>query len=247
MNRRRSSDGLSFGVAYTRELSTRRWRGIDPFVSDNRARNYRWVTGNDGSRKHIMNINYSYEVPNLSQKWNNVVVKALADNWQVSGVTSILSGVRQGFSYGYTGGADRRADRPGLHQRRRQPGQHPVRSRTCRAASGRSSGSSRPSASGRRPTSSGSATSTNDEYIGPGFMNWDISFFKHVPMGGNRRLQFRVELYNAFNTDQWQQTSIDTSAVFNYVTGAQTDTAFGSLTGETLSARRIQLGARFTF
>ncbi len=95
---------------------------------DNRARNYRWVTGNDGSRKHIMNINYSYEVPNLSQKWNNVVVKALADNWQVSGVTSILSGVRQGFSYGYTGGADRCADRPGLDQRRWQPGQHPVRS-----------------------------------------------------------------------------------------------------------------------
>ena len=30
------------------------------------------------------------------------LVKALADNWQVSGVTSILSGVRQGFSYGYT-------------------------------------------------------------------------------------------------------------------------------------------------
>jgi len=35
--------------------------------------------------------------------------------------------------------------------------------------------------------------------------------------------------------------------VFNYTTGAQTDTAFGSLTGNTLSARRIQLGARFTF
>ena len=31
------------------------------------------------------------------------MAKALADNWQVSGVTSILSGVRQGFSYGYTG------------------------------------------------------------------------------------------------------------------------------------------------
>ncbi len=35
--------------------------------------------------------------------------------------------------------------------------------------------------------------------------------------------------------------------MFNYTTGAQTDTAFGSLTGGTLSARRIQLGARFTF
>ena len=60
-----------------------------------------------------------------------------------------------------------------------------------------------------------------------------------------RRLQFRVELYNAFNTDQW--TATDTSAIFNYVTGVQTDTAFGKLTGATLSARRIQLGVRFQF
>ena len=87
--------------------------------------------------------------------------------------------------------------------------------------------------------------SLGDEFQGPGFMNWDISFFKSVPMGGTRRLQLRVELYNAFDSDQWDQT--DTGAVFNYVTGEQTDTAFGKLTGRTLSARRIQLAARFTF
>ena len=87
--------------------------------------------------------------------------------------------------------------------------------------------------------------SLGDEYIGPGFSNWDISFFKNVPLGASRRLQFRIELYNAFNTDQW--TGVDTSAQFDYLTGAQTDANFGKLTGATLSARRIQLGARFTF
>ena len=76
-------------------------------------------------------------------------------------------------------------------------------------------------------------------------MNWDFSVFKVVPMGGTRRLQFRVELYNAFNTDQW--TAVNTSATFNYMTGALTDANFGKLTGATQSARRIQLGARFTF
>ena len=128
VNRRRSSDGLTFGVAYTRELSNKTLSGIDPFVADNHARNYRWVTGNDGARKHILNINYSYEVPNLSRKWNNVLVKALADNWQVSGVTSILSGVRQGFSYGYTAVPTGVLTGQGADQRRRQPGRHPVRS-----------------------------------------------------------------------------------------------------------------------
>ena len=48
------------------------------------------MTGNDAP--HTVNINYSYDVPNLSRSWNNIVVKALLDNWQVSGMTSILSG-----------------------------------------------------------------------------------------------------------------------------------------------------------
>ena len=76
-------------------------------------------------------------------------------------------------------------------------------------------------------------------------MNWDISLFKNIPVGGTRRLQFRVELYNAFNTDQW--TGVNTSATFDYITGALTNPSFGKLTGATNSARRIQLGARFTF
>ena len=77
-------------------------------------------------------------------------------------------------------------------------------------------------------------------------MNWDISAFKNVPMGGSRRLQLRVELYNAFNTYQW--TAVNTTANFDYTTKALTNpTVFGYLTGATNSARRIQLGARFVF
>ena len=246
VNRRRSSDGLSFGVAYTRELKNKTLSGIDPFVSDNRARNYRWVTGNDGSRKHILNVNYSYEVPSLSRVWNNAVAKALFDDWQVSGVTSILSGTRQGISYGYTavptgvlsgqGAINGGGSRVNILCDPNLPRSERTFERQFKTE-----------CIGPPTDQFRLGDAMNDEYIGPGFINWDISFFKHVPMGGNRRLQFRVELYNAFDTDQWQQTGVDTSAIFNYVTGAQTDTQFGSLTGATLSARRIQLGARFTF
>jgi hypothetical protein len=77
-------------------------------------------------------------------------------------------------------------------------------------------------------------------------MNWDLSVFKNVPLGGARRLQFRVELYNAFNTDQW--TGINNNATFDFQTGRLTNAnTFGRLNGNSNSARRIQLGARFTF
>jgi hypothetical protein len=65
-------------------------------------------------------------------------------------------------------------------------------------------------------------------------------------VGGSRRLQIRVELYNAFNTDQWMDAN--RNAMFDYTTGALTNpTVFGRLNGATNSARRIQLGARFVF
>ena len=246
VNRRRSADGLSFGLSYTHELSNKVLGGIDPFVSDNRARNYRWVTGDAGARKHILNINYSYEVPPLSRRWNNVVAKALFDDWQVSGVTSILSGTRQGFSYGFnsvpTGVLSGQGAINGGGSRVEilcDP--HLPRSERTFERQFRTECIGPPTDQFRLGTSLG------DEHIGPGFVNWDLSFFKHVPMGGTRRLQLRLELYNAFNTDQWSATGVDTSASFNYVTGEQTDTAFGSLTGATMSARRVQLGIRFTF
>ena len=103
-----------------------------------------------------------------------------------------------------------------------------------------------PGAFGDCPDQFRLGTALNDEYLGPGYVNWDISVFKNVPFGGSRRLQLRVELYNAFNTDQW--TGVNTNATFDYVTGALTNgNVFGRLTNATNSARRIQLGARFTF
>jgi hypothetical protein len=240
LNRRRAADGLTISAAYTYQIKNKSLSGIDPFVEDNRARNY----NQSGRRPHTLNISYSYDVPNLSRRFNNIVVKALLDNWQVSGITSILSGTYQNLSYGYTGvptGA--------------LSGQGAINGGGSRVVILCDPNLPRGERTFERqfrtecvgpPTDQFRlGTSTQDEYLGPGFMNWDLSFFKNVPMGGSRRLQFRVELYNAFDTDQW--TGVDTGAQFNYLTGAQTDTAFGALTGATQSARRIQLAARFTF
>ncbi len=243
VNRRRSSDGLSMGASYTYQMVNKTLEGIDPF-GDSRARFYRDTTGTNGRRPHALTINYSYEVPNLSRRWDNIVAKVVFDNWQVSGITSILSGNKQGFTYGYanvptgtlsgTGSIDGVGSRPDVVcdptlPRSERTFDKQFKTECIKAPSD--------------PLRLGN--SLGDELQGPGFMNWDISFFKNVPMGATRRLQFRVELYNAFDTDQWN--GVNTGATFDYNTGAQTNTNFGKLSGSTFNARRIQLGARFTF
>ena len=243
VNRRRTSDGLSVGAAYTYQIVNKTMGSIDPFLSaaDNRTRNF----NSSGRRPHLLVINYSYEVPNLSRKWDNILTKAIFDNWQFSGITQIQSGTRGGFGYSYSN----------------------VPTGTLSGNGSINGGGNRPDivcdpflSRGERtferqfnteciapPTDQFNfGTAKGDEFHGPGFMNWDISAFKNIPLGGTRRLQLRVELYNAFNTEQW--TGVNTTANFDYRTGALTNAnTFGRLNGNTLSARRVQLGARFTF
>jgi hypothetical protein len=243
VNRRRSSDGLSVGAAYTYQLVNKNMNSIDPFLSaaDNRTRNY----NSSGRRPHLLVINYSYEVPNLSRKWNNIIAKAIFDNWQFSGITQIQSGTQGGFGYSYSnvptgtlsgnGSINGGGNRPNLvcdPQLSRGDRTFERQFKTeCIAP----------------PTDQYHfGTSRGDEFHAPGFMNWDISAFKNIPLNGSRRLQIRVELYNAFNTDQW--TGVNTTANFDWTTGALTNAnSFGRINGNTNNARRIQLAARFTF
>jgi len=239
--RRRSSDGLSVGAAYTYQISNRSLQGFDPYVPDNRARNY---TSN-GRRPHSLVVNYSYEVPNLSHVWNNLAAKAIFDDWQFSGVTTITSGTYGSLTYSYsnvptgtlsgTGGINTGGSRVIITCNPNLPRGDRTFERQFRTEC-----VAPPTDQFRL------GTALNDEYLGPGYVNWDLSAFKNVPLGGDRKLQIRVELYNAFNTDQW--TGVNTNASFDYTTGALTNAnTFGRLNGNTNSARRIQLGARFTF
>jgi hypothetical protein len=240
VNRRRAVDGLSFGVAYTYQIKNKGLGGIDPFVADNHAWNYR----QNGRRPHTLVINYAYEVPNLSRKWDNPLVKAVFDNWQVSGITSIISGTYGGFGFSW-----RNAPTGTLTGNGSINGSGSRVELVCdpNLPRGERSFDRQFRTECVRPPSDQFllGTSLVDEYLGLGYMNWDLSIFKNIPLGANRRLQLRVELYNAFDTDQW--SGVDTGALFDWRTGEQIDTNFGSLTGSTRDARRIQLAARFTF
>jgi hypothetical protein len=86
-------------------------------------------------------------------------------------------------------------------------------------------------------------TAKTDDLIGPGYLNWDIAINRDIPLGDMRRLQFRVELYNAFNTVQF--SDVDTGAVFDEE-GNQIDGQFGAYLAAR-DARRAQLTLRLQF
>jgi hypothetical protein len=242
VNRRRGPEGLSAGMAYTYQIVNNTLNAtIDPFVADNRARNF----NASGRRPHTLTVNYAYDVPDLSTHWNHVVVKAIFDNWQVSGVTQVISGAYGNFGFNYTnvtsgalsgqGSINGGGSRPDILCDPFLPKSERTFQRQFKTE-----------CIGPPTDQFRLGNAKGDEFHGPGFQNWDMSFFKNIPFGSSQRqLQLRCELYNAFNHDEW--TAVNTTATFDYVTGKQTNAAFGSLTGATQSARRIQLAARFTF
>jgi hypothetical protein len=97
----------------------------------------------------------------------------------------------------------------------------------------------------------GVGNAPKDAIRGPGINNWDISVFKNFKLAreGRVSLQYRLEMYNAFNHTQFGGvgvSGVDTTAQFNPNTGAQTNTLFGSYNAAR-DARRIVMGLKLNF
>ena len=240
VSRRRAAEGLAFSAAYTYQIVNKALGAIDPFALDNHARHY----NSAGRRPHTLTFHYSWLVPN-PRRTANLLLRALLDDWQLSGITSILSGAQGSFTYssvnaptgsitgnGSIGGGP---NRPRIVCNPDVPRSHRTFERQFRTE-----------CIAAPDDEFHLGTARGDEFHGPGYMNWDLSAFKSVRLGPTRRLQFRLELYNAFDTEQW--IGVNTNANFHAVTGElMNPTVFGSLTDATNGARRIQLAVRFTF
>ena len=78
---------------------------------------------------------------------------------------------------------------------------------------------------------------------GPGINNWDMAIFKNFPIHEQVRLQFRCEMYNAWNHTQF--SGLDAGARFD-AQGRQVNARFGQLFSAR-APRQIQLALRFYF
>ena len=196
----------------------------------------RWDYGLAGfDRTHVFKLNYLWDLPSLPMK----VAKPfdfIVNHWQLSGVTSFISGSPLSVGYSFviakdiTGTPDQAArvvvlSNPVLPKGERTFAQN---FRTDVFA---------PPAVG----TVGNAAKTIMR--GPGVSNFDISINKNFKVREWARLQFRAEMYNAFNHTQF--SSWDTGARFD-TQNKQVNPTFGQATAAR-DPRQMQLALRFLF
>jgi len=82
-------------------------------------------------------------------------------------------------------------------------------------------------------------------FYGPGVFNLDFSLAKEVKITESKTLEFRVETFNTLN--HFNPNNPNTTLTYNFTTGAQTSSNFGTITGAQVQARHTILSARFKF
>jgi hypothetical protein len=192
--RRRFSRNLTLSLAYTwskalttasddQELS-------NPF--DTRSYDYRLAAFD---RTHVFSASYVYSLPKLSPYLgDNGFVKAIFDDWQISGITQFSSGppfelleVGSGANRTLLGSSDAGAP---LFYLRGDPLSAPEGLQINPAAF-------------FLPAPGQLDPWPRTFLRAPGINNWDISIFKNFQIRNDVYLQLRLEMFNAFNHTQF--------------------------------------------
>ncbi|MBI4889552.1 MAG: TonB-dependent receptor [Acidobacteria bacterium] len=233
---RRFTRGLQFGIAYTWSrtmgVADSDTTGISPYFAAS-SRNY-GPAGFD--RRHVFVANYIWDIPNLGKKVSSKPLGWVTDNWQISGITSFISGGPFTPGFSTTDGADITGSTEGARVNITGDTYLPKDQRTFDrnfniAAFG-------------RPALRDFGNAGQNSMYGPGVNNWDISIAKRIPLFSEQRyFQFRGEFFNTWNHTQF--SSLDTSARFD-ASGNQVSPTFGRFTGAR-DPRMIQLSLRLNF
>lgn len=241
---RRFTNGLSFGANYTwsktLDYSDTTTAGVANFAPL-RLYNY-GLAGYD--RDHAVKINWLWDIPKASKLWDNRVVRAGFDNWQISGIASFVRGAPMGITLN-TSGVDLTGGTDGPRALLTGNPILPHGSRTVLSYFNTSVVTEPPvntvGSNGQYSNFVGNAGKV--VFRGPGVNNWDVALFKNILIKERVSVQLRGEFYNLFNHPSFNH--VDNTAIFN-ATGQQTSGGFGQLDGDA-GARQIQLAGRISF
>jgi hypothetical protein len=259
---RRMAKGIQYNVAYTwsKVLGTAHSYGTVGNPEDRRKANYGRL---ENDRGHVVSISYVWELPDIAQRrgvLDNALARGVLNGWEFSGRGSMMSGRVTTPSWSYTNASGSALNRKITGDEDWAPRvvltgnpNLPQSERTAEAWINTSV--FQPAAKG----SHGMDSAINPITL-PGKHNWDMAFFKRIPLGadGQRYLQLRLEAYNAFNhpsSDRALSTAPQfdqTGKITNLPTslgGGGGRFGFGALTmnSPTGTSRVLQVAVKFFF
>jgi len=201
-------------------------------------------------RTNNLVAHWVYNLPKASRLWNNRVLKAVADNWEWSGIAEFVSGAPQSVTISasglnFTGGGD--GTRILLFGNPYAPRGSSFQFLNSGAfalppVASTAVGVIDPSAI---PSPGMPGITGRDTYRGPGTNNWDMTLAKNISIRERVQFQLRCEAYNVFNHPSYD--AVQNTATFNATTGQLTSNGnFGALTSER-GARLLQLVGKISF
>jgi len=234
---RRFARGMEFGGSWTWS-KTMDFNDGDTTLISTLVNPRVWNYGKAGfDHTHILKINWVWDMPRATRLWNNRVVGAVADGWQVSGIASFVSGAPLGMSVALSS----TTDITGSPTDGARPN---VIANPILAKSDRSFGYNFNTNAFGPPVIGTPGNAPKDVVRGPGINNFDASLFKNIRLPYERlKLQLRCEAYNALNHTQF--STIDTGVRFD-AKGNQINTGLSQYTAAR-QPRRVQLALRLNF
>ena len=248
---RRLTRGLQIGASYTFSKALDVADGDTSTVSSYfspRFRNY-GPAGFDRPQQFV--ANYVYDLPKIGSKTNFRPATWVLDNWEISGVTSFISGspFTPGLGWqtstnvtgsGTTGTGD--GARVNVIGSCSANGTHTFYQWFNTSAFA-------PPVIGQwgnpNVTMANFGNAGTNVCRGPGLNNWDLAVSKRFPlMKEGRFVQFRTEMFNVWNHTQY--SGVDSGTSFNPTTGAQTNPTYGQINGSR-GGRLIELSLRVVF
>jgi hypothetical protein len=241
---KRYSNGLAYQVAYTYAKSidegSSGWFGVegqsltDPYD----VKGSRGPSGFD--LRHTLSVNMLYQIPvGHGQRYStkNGVLDYIVGNWQINNIFTARSGVPFNVFYGASDLANTgnvswaqydRANLVGDPNKGSCPSGSPVGSVSCVFNT----------SAFAVPAQYTFGNSGRDAFRSPKFWNLDTSIFRQFPFWGEgRRIEFRAEAFNIFNTVILGTPGSDISNT----------SSFGKANSTANSPRQLQLGAKIIF
>ncbi len=247
---RRFTHGLQFGVAYTYSRSMDNGSTeATPLPIYMNVHDWTWARS-AFDQPHMLVVNYTWDLPRASKLLDNAVIRAVFDDWQISGITAFTSGQPQGITLSTVDTVDLLGGGDQADTFTTNTSTRPIVIGNPNLSSGQTplhwfdTTAFRRPAVGEVQATSPYGNVARDIIRLPGVNNWDMTFFKNIPIGSAaRKLQFRWEIYNIFNHTQF--SDVDRTARFD-AQGNQTNTRFGQVIAAR-TPRVMQGSVRFTF